>query len=126
MDANISLELVFDNVPWSFVRNSTKLKHAGTYGNPWAPDEDLKELYVLRVRVRVRVRVRCDVIWACVRVRISVRVRDDHRGILSMRTSAEAAGYRIERALMDCRRGGRRNPSVPSSRILVAKGVCLA
>ena len=42
------------------------------------------------------------------------------------RTSAEAEGYRIERALMDCvappRRGGGRNPSVSSSRFLVAKG----
>ena len=44
VDANLSLEIVFDNVPWSFVRNATKLKHAGTYGNPWAPDDDLKEL----------------------------------------------------------------------------------
>ena len=34
--------------------------------------------------------------------------------------SAEAEGYRIERSLVDW--GGRRNPSVSSSRFLIAKG----
>ena len=42
------------------------------------------------------------------------------------RTSAEAEGYRIERSLMDCvapaSKGGRRNPSVSSSKFSVAKG----
>ena len=47
----------------------------------------------------------------------------------------KAEGYRIERALVDCvapplegggpLEGGRRNPSVSSSRFSVAKGVCL-
>ena len=40
------------------------------------------------------------------------------------RTSTEAEGYRIERSLMDCV-APLRNPSVSSSRFLVAKGVCL-
>ena len=45
------------------------------------------------------------------------------------RMSAEVEGYRIERSLMNCAappsKGGRRNPSVSSSRFLVAKGVCM-
>ena len=40
------------------------------------------------------------------------------------RTSAEAEGYRIARSLMDCV-APLLNPSVTSSRFLVAKGVCL-
>ena len=38
------------------------------------------------------------------------------------RTSAEAEGYRIERSLMDCVAPPFHNPSVSSSRFLVAKG----
>ncbi len=40
---NLSLVVVFDNVPWAFVRNTTGA--GGVYGNVKAPDEDLRPLF---------------------------------------------------------------------------------
>tara|TARA_B110000208_G_scaffold75210_1_gene96706 strand:+ start:39 stop:1838 length:1800 start_codon:yes stop_codon:yes gene_type:complete len=46
VDANLSLVIVFDNIPWVFVRNATRVKTTGPYGNTWGPDEVLKPVFV--------------------------------------------------------------------------------
>jgi hypothetical protein len=40
---NLSLVVVFDNVPWAFVRNTTGA--SGAYGNAKGPDADLRPLF---------------------------------------------------------------------------------
>eukprot|EP01047_Picozoa_sp_COSAG01_P012963 COSAG01_NODE_598_length_15018_cov_60.164488_1_plen_385_part_10 len=40
---NLSLVVVFDNVPWAFVRNTTGA--SGSYGNALAPDQELRPLF---------------------------------------------------------------------------------